>query len=145
MDNMLTVAKNVILDTNTRQLLFKKNHLNLTEKEMRLFIVLVQRRGEVVSHADITETVWPERAAAISRNNILQLIFRLRKKLSTVGVEDSIQTINGLGYSFNIPTTNDHLKPISLQENPQPSKLFLSSILFCTLIIFITVLYLSAR
>lgn len=143
MDDILTVAKDVTLDTNTRQLFLKENHLNLTEKEMRLFIVLAQRKGEIVSYADITETVWPERAAAISRNNILQLIFRLRKKLSMIGMEGSIQTINGLGYLFNTPMINGHIESILLQGNRQPSKLFLSSVLFCVLSVLIVILYLS--
>jgi DNA-binding winged helix-turn-helix (wHTH) protein len=85
-------------ELNAEQTYFLKNTLHLTEKEFQLFLLLLQRKGETVSHADIINFVWPERSAAISKNNILQLIFRLRKKLTRRTNTALIKTISGKGY-----------------------------------------------
>ncbi|ATF95353.1 helix-turn-helix domain-containing protein [Cedecea neteri] len=94
-----------------------KNTLHLTEKEFQLFSLLLQRKGQVVSHTDIISFVWPERSAAISKNNILQLIFRLRKKLTKKVNSALIRNISGQGYMLETPSKRNNDSPNTKRED----------------------------
>jgi len=96
----LQITKDTYLNFNESRVYGKNSQQNLTEKEKRLLYILAKRKGEIVSHSEIAEAVWPERSVAIGLNNILQLIFRLRKKLSQLEINCCIFTVAGKGYSL---------------------------------------------
>lgn len=57
----------------------------LTKKERVLFIVLVEKKGKLVSYEEIEHAVW--QAEAVSDNTRKNLIHRLNKKLSPSPIE----------------------------------------------------------
>lgn len=102
--NFITFNKNVKLrfDIANNCLYLRRASMLLTEKEKRLLYFLMVNQGKVVGHSEICDAVWPERSAVISPNNILQLVFRLRIKLKSLGIYNGISTITGKGYQLDI-------------------------------------------
>lgn len=69
-------------------------------REYDVLVLLCENRGDVVDKDKIAEVIWPgEGAESYSDWAITQLIKRLRKKLTDVGVSrDTIKTVHGRGY-----------------------------------------------
>src|SRR5712692_4047617 len=66
--------------------------------------VLVERPGDLVSRAEIMETVWP--GAAIEDSNLNVQVAALRRILDRDREQDGcIQTVIGRGYRFVAPVT----------------------------------------
>jgi DNA-binding winged helix-turn-helix (wHTH) protein/Flp pilus assembly protein TadD len=71
----------------------------LPSKSIEVLMVLVKRRGEVVSKNDLMEAVWPD--AFVEEGNLTQSIHLLRKALQDKTEEHKyILTVPGRGYSF---------------------------------------------
>jgi len=70
--------------------------------ELKVLLLLVKKRGLAVSKWDIAEELWEyEASEKYSEGAIVQIIWRLRKKLSAVdGVDASIISVRGSGYMF---------------------------------------------
>src|SRR6267143_3303354 len=66
--------------------------------------VLVERPGDLVSRAEIIETVWP--GTAVEDSNLNVQVAALRRILDDGRAEGScIQTVSGRGYRFVAPVT----------------------------------------
>lgn len=85
----------LVLDTSSRQCMFKDVGLPLSQRELALLELLMLKAAKVVSKSKILEHLcsWDEE---ISENAVEVIVSRLRKKLNAFGVE--IRTIRGLGY-----------------------------------------------
>lgn len=108
-DKTIYISKSIILKPNENRICDRENSQNLTEKEKRLLLALAKNKNYIVSHAEIAEAVWPERSAAIGLNNILQLIFRLRRKLDLIGISHCIYTVAGKGYCLKEIADEDNI------------------------------------
>lgn len=87
------------LDPTKRVLLKEGQPVQLNQKALELLLVLMERRGEVLSKQDLLDTVWPEQI--VEENNLTVQISALRKALGEKkGVKNFIVTIPGRGYSF---------------------------------------------
>ncbi len=87
------------LDCQRRLLMRDGDPVSLHEKALQILMVLVQRRGEVVSKDELMKAVWPD--AFVEEANLSQNVFVLRKALGERAKENRyIATIPGRGYSF---------------------------------------------
>lgn len=72
--------------------------LNLTPSEYRLFVNLVEHRGQVLTRTQLLEQLWDIDGDFVDDNTLSVYIKRLREKLA--GEKDCIVTIRGVGYTF---------------------------------------------
>jgi len=79
--------------------------VNLSPIEFKLLSLLVERRGEVVTHGEILARVWGPNYDLGDRRNVKLYIWYLRKKLERDPSHPRwINTRNGLGYIFSAET-----------------------------------------
>lgn len=71
----------------------------LTRNELQILACLMRRPGEIVSRADLIETLWENRIY-IDDNTLSVNVTRLRKKLEELGRPDLIKTRRGMGYQL---------------------------------------------
>lgn len=96
----IQLPSGAVLDWNRRLISWQDRMILLTPIELRIFEMLCQDPGKVVSHADLVFGVQGyelerEEAAKILR----PVVSRLRQKLSMIpGARDWIQTTRGAGY-----------------------------------------------
>lgn len=69
----------------------------LSQKEAQLLEVLLERFPEVVSRQELLEQIW-DLESFVDDNTLSVNMTRLRKKLTHLGLENSIITIRGKGY-----------------------------------------------
>jgi two-component system copper resistance phosphate regulon response regulator CusR len=73
--------------------------IRLTEREYRLLVFLLERRGAVVSRAAIESAVWGEELESAS--NIVDVYIRyLRQKIDAPFPAKLIHTVRGVGYAL---------------------------------------------
>jgi DNA-binding winged helix-turn-helix (wHTH) protein/TolB-like protein len=90
------------LDAVKRVLLRAGEPVPLTPKSVAILLELVERRGEVVTKAELIRSVWPD--VFVSDGNLTQNVFALRKSLGESANEARyVATVAGQGYSFIAP------------------------------------------
>jgi TolB-like protein len=70
----------------------------LPNKALRLLLLLVQRRGSVVTKAEIFNTLWPD--VTVEESNLLQTVYLLRKALGEEADRKYIDAVPRVGYRF---------------------------------------------
>lgn len=96
------IAGAITLDCKRRELLLNGAEVKLTAAELRVIEQLMQRSGEVLSRAHLTELALDRPLEAYDRS-IDTLISKLRKKLSAAGFEGNcIRSLRGHGYVFDM-------------------------------------------
>lgn len=85
------------LNMDEAALYFQGKKVELTKNEYRIMLVLMERRGKIVSRDKIISRLW-ENDHYIDDNTLTVNIARLRKKLEAAGLQNYIQTKKGLGY-----------------------------------------------
>ena len=74
----------------------------LQPKALETLLLLVRRRGAVVSKQELMDAVWPD--SFVEEGNLTQNIFLLRRELGkTPEGEEFIQTVPKRGYRMNVP------------------------------------------
>ncbi len=71
----------------------------LTRNELQIMACLMEHAGEIVSRADLIETLWNNRIY-IDDNTLSVNMTRLRGKLAGLGYSDFIKTRRGMGYQI---------------------------------------------
>lgn len=71
----------------------------LTRNELQILACLMGRAGEIVSRADLIETLW-DNQIYIDDNTLSVNVTRLRGKLAGLGLPDCIKTRRGMGYQL---------------------------------------------
>lgn len=74
--------------------------LELTALEYRLFLTLLNNRGQVLSRNQLLSGIWDVSGDYVNDNTLTVYIKRLREKLETDGNE-LIETVRGRGYRLN--------------------------------------------
>ncbi len=84
----------------SRRLLFRQGQpVRLTPKAFDTLLLLVQRKGEVISKDELMRQVWPD--TAVEENNLNQNISTVRRVLGeNRGENRYIATVPGQGYRF---------------------------------------------
>lgn len=90
--------KDMVLDSNTKQITVCGEMLELTAKEYRILELLLLNQGKVFSRENIYETVWGEEYLG-DDNAVKTHMSNLRSKLKKANPEEEyIETVWGLGY-----------------------------------------------
>lgn len=89
----------VALDPRTQEVSVNGNKLELTSFEYKILEYLMHRAGEVISKAELTDTLYAQDFDRDS-NTIEVFIGRLRRKLDPDGSLNPIETLRGRGYRF---------------------------------------------
>lgn len=89
-------------DDGQRLLLRGAAPVHLSTKAFDLLELLVSRRPEAVSKADIQERLWPD--TFVSEGNLASLVSEIRRALGeTARGRSHIRTVFGFGYAFEAP------------------------------------------
>jgi DNA-binding response OmpR family regulator len=78
---------------------WKGNKIELSKKEFGLLYILVSNLNEIVSREILLEELWDD-VDFVDDNTLSVNITRLRKRLEEIGVNETIQTKRGQGYSM---------------------------------------------
>jgi DNA-binding winged helix-turn-helix (wHTH) protein/TolB-like protein/Tfp pilus assembly protein PilF len=86
------------LDAETPSLWRDGELVRIFPKALEILVLLVSRRGDIVSREELLETVW--RDAFVEESNITYTVSLLRKTLDENGKKNFIKTIPKRGYRF---------------------------------------------
>jgi DNA-binding winged helix-turn-helix (wHTH) protein len=87
------------LDTDARTLRRGKLPIALTPKAFVLLMTLVEKRPQALSHAELTDLLWPN--TFVSQTSLPRVVTELRKALDDErGAPRYLRTVHGFGYSF---------------------------------------------
>lgn len=84
-------------EENTASLLYKKQDLELTKSERKIFARLMEARPSVVTREELMVTLW-NTDEFVSDTTLTTVICRLRNKLESVCSSEIIKTRKGQGY-----------------------------------------------
>lgn len=110
------------INVSERRLEREGKEIPLQPKVFDLLLVLVERRGQVLSKDQLMSEVWPD--TFVEETNLKVNIFALRKVLGN-GAEEGkvIETLHRRGYRFNAEVSEIFLpssNPLELPELPEP-------------------------
>jgi DNA-binding response OmpR family regulator len=92
----------LVLNPSTRQVKRGARPVGLTAREYQLLLLLLERKGTVVSRELILRQVWNDEQASNSSSNVIEVYVRyLRQKLEEGGERRLIHTIRGQGYCLS--------------------------------------------
>lgn len=87
------------LDGERQELLRRGERIAVTPKVMQLLELLLERRGRLVSHAELHDTLWPD--VVVSEANVKNLVSALRRALDDHQREGRfLRSVHGRGYIF---------------------------------------------
>ena len=91
--------KDLMLETTTNKLTYKNTFIILSQTESDLLKALIIAYPKTLTKDELLESGWN---TIYIDENILQVnINRLRKKLKTIGIDNFIITVRGLGYRLD--------------------------------------------
>ncbi|MEK4300491.1 response regulator transcription factor [Oceanobacillus sp. FSL W8-0428] len=79
------------------ELTFAGKDTFLSKKEADIIETLMNRYPRVAGREDLLEKLWDDQTY-VDENTLNVNITRVRKKLQSVGIEDGVETIRGVGY-----------------------------------------------
>ncbi|MHB7978512.1 DNA-binding response regulator [Clostridium sporogenes] len=83
------------------QVHFNGKEAMLSKKEGDLLDAMMKIYPKVATREDLLEKIWDD-TTFVDENTLNVNIARLRKKLSDLGIKDSIETVRGAGYRLNV-------------------------------------------
>ena len=89
--------KDITLNIVEGKIYFKGENVDLTKNELKIMNILMSNQEKIVTREEIIEELW-DTDEFISENTLTVNINRLRKKLSSIGIDDFIETKKGQGY-----------------------------------------------
>ncbi|MGB9750327.1 MAG: response regulator transcription factor [Caldisericia bacterium] len=97
--DVIKINKNFIIYPKKFEVLIDKDKINLTSTEFKILLILIKKRGEVLSRNEILDELWGMDKIVIDRTIDVH-IKNLREKLKHF--KDYIKNIRGVGYKFEI-------------------------------------------
>jgi len=95
-------CRGIQVDTVRRLVLVNDAPIRLPVRQFDLLAFLIQHLGEVMTRRSLLENVWGHELLG-SRAVDVQ-VAHLRATLARHGIGESIRTVNGIGYSLELPT-----------------------------------------
>lgn len=90
----------LVVNPSAHQVKRAKRQVELTAREYQLLLLLMERKGTVVSRSQILRLIWPDQQGASS--NVIEVYVRyLRQKLEAGGERRLIHTVRGQGYCLS--------------------------------------------
>lgn len=89
--------KGAVLNLLNATLTWNGGQIELTKNELKILQTLMEHKEKIVSREELMKKLW-ESDAYVDENTLSVNVNRLRKKLSSVGLDDFILTKKGIGY-----------------------------------------------
>ena len=96
--NPLKIA-NLELDSENQLVYRQGKAISLSEKEIQLLELFMRHPGQLLTHQEIYQYLWPDNEKP-SSNVLAALIRLLRRKIETTAEKQLIHTVYGKGYRF---------------------------------------------
>ena len=94
-----TNASGLVLDPTEHTVSAGAERVMLTPTEFRLLGALASDAGSVVRRRALVQAGWPD-GATVHDNTLDSYLARLRRKLRSLGADETIVTVRGVGYSL---------------------------------------------
>lgn len=91
--------KGILLNLSDATLLYQEQKVELTKNELKILQTLIENKMQVVTRETLMTRLW-ESDMYVDENTLSVNVNRLRKKLTSIGLEDSILTKKGIGYQI---------------------------------------------
>ena len=91
--------KGMLLNLSDATLLYQEQKVELTKNELKILQTLIENKTQVVTRETLMTRLW-ESDMYVDENTLSVNVNRLRKKLPSIGLEDSILTKIGIGYQI---------------------------------------------
>ena len=91
--------KGMLLNLSDATLLYQEQKVELTKNELKILQTLIENKMQVVTRETLMTRLW-ESDVYVDENTLSVNVNRLRKKLTSIGLEDSILTKKGIGYQI---------------------------------------------
>lgn len=91
------------LNDETMEVKVEGELLTLRPLEFKLLQTMMQKPGRVFSREQLLDTVWGM-DSFVEERTVDATVKRLRKELASVGQGESVQTVRGMGYRFQLKT-----------------------------------------
>ena len=96
-ENNLIGSQNIIINVKSRKVFVSGTEVQLSAKEYDLLLLLMKKKGEIVSREELFESIWNYEKEIETRT--LDVHIRLlRQKLNN---QKLIETVRGIGYRIN--------------------------------------------
>ncbi|MGG7076580.1 response regulator transcription factor [Clostridium sardiniense] len=82
------------------KLKYKGEIIELTKNEYRILNILLHNKNKVITREEILEALWDD-TTFVDDNTLTVNMTRVKKRLSDLGINNSIVTKRGVGYVFN--------------------------------------------
>lgn len=91
--------KGMLLNLSDATILYQEQKVELTKNELKILQTLIENKTQVVTRETLMTRLW-ESDMYVDENTLFVNVNRLRKKLTSIGLEDSILTKKGIGYQI---------------------------------------------
>lgn len=91
--------KGMLLNLSDATILYQEQKVELTKNELKILQTLIENKTQVVTRETLMTRLW-ESDMYVDENTLPVNVNRLRKKLTSIGLEDSILTKKGIGYQI---------------------------------------------
>lgn len=91
--------KGMLLNLSDATILYQEQKVELTKNELKNLQTLIENKTQVVTRETLMTRLW-ESDMYVDENTLSVNVNRLRKKLTSIGLEDSILTKKGIGYQI---------------------------------------------
>ena len=106
----------VRVDADIRSIVGPAGEVRLTRKAWELLVLLLERRPNAVSKAEIHARVWPE--TFVSESSVQSLVHEIRRAIDLGAAQSWIRTVHGIGYRFCGPVAATG--PAAAERVPAP-------------------------
>lgn len=91
--------KGMLLNLSDATILYQEQKVELTKNELKILQTLIENKMQVVTRETLMTRLW-ESDMYVDENTLSVNVNRLSKKLTSIGLEDSILTKKGIGYQI---------------------------------------------
>lgn len=91
--------KGMLLNLSDATILYQEQKVELTKNELKILQTLIENKTQIVTRETLMTRLW-ESDMYVDENTLSVNVNRLRKKLTSIGLEDSILTKKGIGYQI---------------------------------------------
>jgi DNA-binding response OmpR family regulator len=93
------VARDIVMDCNTRMTYVNNNEVELTKLEFELLSLFIKNKNRVLNREYLLQNIWNDNEATQKRT-VNVTINRLKKKIDPREDKEYIVPVRGIGYKF---------------------------------------------
>jgi DNA-binding winged helix-turn-helix (wHTH) protein len=106
----------VRVDADTRGISGPTGEVRLTRKAWELLLLLLERRPNAVSKAEIHAHIWPE--TFVSESSVQSLVHEIRRAIDHGAPQSWIRTVHGIGYRVSGPVAATERAAAGASQRP---------------------------